>query len=452
MDVLARLALPGILALSATAALIVGILLVRYGFAAPEDDAYDAERRITATRIGHMLVVVCLAGIAVLASAALMARPSSPAGTPAAALGPSRPANPPSPAAPPDTPEPGDPARAAASADQSDGPGPRQSVETVTPSERPGSSETDRTAPPGARAPRQDVAARSRQVAAASPAAPEPTAPRQAGASASRSDTPDAARPGQAAAAARPDTPETTPPRRAGGSTVRPDTSDASRSRQAAARPGAPESDAAGRGGAQTVRVEPTEAGKLGKETIPARQTTADAADAPTIRRDEKPPAQQARSERQDTATSPQLPPRPRADERPPDLPPRTDYTWRSETGSVAATTGEGAPPPVPAGKLQLSTIVQGVHVDVHQQTGDAGDVVYTVHLAEAGNKPLTGADVSLLGRDPNGQPLRAALAPAGEPGYYRARVTARSAEDLRLRVVHTGARFEVSLDHAASW
>ncbi|MGH7393149.1 MAG: hypothetical protein ACREM3_27400, partial [Candidatus Rokuibacteriota bacterium] len=75
MDLLARFALPAILALSAAGALIVATLLMRYGFASPEDeDLDDAEQRIGATRIAHALVAFCFAAVAVLAVAALAAR------------------------------------------------------------------------------------------------------------------------------------------------------------------------------------------------------------------------------------------------------------------------------------------------------------------------------------------------------------------------------------------
>jgi hypothetical protein len=59
---------------------------------------------------------------------------------------------------------------------------------------------------------------------------------------------------------------------------------------------------------------------------------------------------------------------------------------------------------------------------------------------------------VSLLGRTKEGLPVSLALLPARDPGFYRTRVAAQSAEGLRLRVVHASARFEVSLDHTVSW
>jgi hypothetical protein len=109
---------------------------------------------------------------------------------------------------------------------------------------------------------------------------------------------------------------------------------------------------------------------------------------------------------------------------------------------------------PADLGEPQMTATVQGVRVDVLTTRGGRRDTVYTVKLLEAGRRPLSGAEVTLLGHSDTGASLMAPLTPGSEPGIYRGRVPAspETLRDFRLRVSHRAKRFEVSLSQGVTW
>lgn len=96
---------------------------------------------------------------------------------------------------------------------------------------------------------------------------------------------------------------------------------------------------------------------------------------------------------------------------------------------------------------------VQGVNVDVQTRVARDNETVYLVRLLDETNRPITGADVKLVGQRGDGTPVLATLEPTGEPGVHRGGVpTPGEGADLRLRVVGTSRRFEVSLAQEVIW
>lgn len=79
MSALIRYALPGIIVLSALGALLMSLLVVRYGFPTGDEDPGESNRRLLVTRVGHALAGVCFAAAAILAVVALPARVPAPA-------------------------------------------------------------------------------------------------------------------------------------------------------------------------------------------------------------------------------------------------------------------------------------------------------------------------------------------------------------------------------------
>jgi hypothetical protein len=81
--------LPGIIIVSALGALIVALLLFRYGFGPYEDEEpEDSERRLLIVRVGHGAAALCFASAAILAVAAWTARPLDGVAAPASAVAP----------------------------------------------------------------------------------------------------------------------------------------------------------------------------------------------------------------------------------------------------------------------------------------------------------------------------------------------------------------------------
>ncbi len=79
MAALALYALPGIVVSSALGALIIAILLLRYGFTPDaEEDPDEADHRLFVLRCGHALVAMCFACAAILAVFAWTSRPGEP--------------------------------------------------------------------------------------------------------------------------------------------------------------------------------------------------------------------------------------------------------------------------------------------------------------------------------------------------------------------------------------
>ena len=96
---------------------------------------------------------------------------------------------------------------------------------------------------------------------------------------------------------------------------------------------------------------------------------------------------------------------------------------------------------------------VKGVNVDVQTRRLRNNETAYFVRLIDETNRPVTGADVTLVGTRADGTPVLATLEPTNEPGVHRGRVpTPGDGSDLRLRVVGTTTRFEVSLSREVNW
>ncbi|HXG03263.1 MAG TPA: hypothetical protein VNO23_07640 [Candidatus Binatia bacterium] len=77
MQPLTQYLLTGSIVASALGGLVLCLVIIRYGFPAPEDEAPDeAQRRIFLTRLGHAVAAFCFAVTALLTAAALGARGS----------------------------------------------------------------------------------------------------------------------------------------------------------------------------------------------------------------------------------------------------------------------------------------------------------------------------------------------------------------------------------------
>lgn len=89
MTGLTAYALPGIVLVSALGAVIICLLMLRYGFtAAHEEDPDEASHRLLVMRFGHALAALCFAGAAVLAVVAVKATGTETARAPIAAAAP----------------------------------------------------------------------------------------------------------------------------------------------------------------------------------------------------------------------------------------------------------------------------------------------------------------------------------------------------------------------------
>jgi hypothetical protein len=75
MQPLAQSLLTGSVVASAPGGLVLCLIVVRYGFPAPEDEApEEAQRRLSLTRLGHAVAAFCFAVTVLLTSVALGAR------------------------------------------------------------------------------------------------------------------------------------------------------------------------------------------------------------------------------------------------------------------------------------------------------------------------------------------------------------------------------------------
>lgn len=109
---------------------------------------------------------------------------------------------------------------------------------------------------------------------------------------------------------------------------------------------------------------------------------------------------------------------------------------------------------PADAGSPQMRTTLHGVNVDVRSRRGPGREILYVVRLSDTAGRPLTGADVSLVGQAADGAPFQAVLRSLAEAGVYQGRAALDPATltDLRLRVVRRDKRFELSLAQGVSW
>ena len=72
--------------------------------------------------------------------------------------------------------------------------------------------------------------------------------------------------------------------------------------------------------------------------------------------------------------------------------------------------------------------------------------ITYTARLWDASGRPIENAAVTIHGWMPNGSDVQAWLGSTATPGTYRGTATVGAATpgNLRVRVVHEGARFEI--------
>jgi hypothetical protein len=124
-----------------------------------------------------------------------------------------------------------------------------------------------------------------------------------------------------------------------------------------------------------------------------------------------------------------------------------------SAPGAAVHRSDEASALPTGATVEHFRATVKGVNVDVQTRPLRNNETAYLVSLMDETNRPVTGADVTLVGKRRNGTSVQATLAPTNEPGVHRGRLpTSDDGPDLRLRVVATTTRFEVSLAREVSW
>jgi hypothetical protein len=116
-------------------------------------------------------------------------------------------------------------------------------------------------------------------------------------------------------------------------------------------------------------------------------------------------------------------------------------------------TDDEASALPANVGTNHFRTTIQGIGVDVLSGAGREGHTIYSIRLTDVSGRPLNGADVALVGQMADGTAVQMPLPATGEPGLYRGRVTSGQApRDVRLRVVASHRRFELSLAQGVSW
>jgi len=124
-----------------------------------------------------------------------------------------------------------------------------------------------------------------------------------------------------------------------------------------------------------------------------------------------------------------------------------------SAPGAAVRRSDEASALPTGATVEHFRATVKGVNVDVQARPLRNNETAYLVRLMDETNRPVTGADVMLVGKRGDGTSVLATLEPTNEPGVHRGRVpTPGSGSDLRLRVVAANTRFEVSLAREVSW
>jgi len=124
-----------------------------------------------------------------------------------------------------------------------------------------------------------------------------------------------------------------------------------------------------------------------------------------------------------------------------------------SAPGAAVRRSDEASALPTGATVEHFRATVKGVNVDVQARPLRNNETAYLVSLMDETNRPVTGADVMLVGKRGDGTSVLATLEPTNEPGVHRGRVpTPGSGSDLRLRVVAANTRFEVSLAREVSW
>jgi len=121
--------------------------------------------------------------------------------------------------------------------------------------------------------------------------------------------------------------------------------------------------------------------------------------------------------------------------------------------GAAVHRSDEASALPTGATVEHFRATVKGVNVDVQARPLRTNETAYLVSLMDETNRPVTGADVTLVGKRKDGTSVLATLEPTNEPGVHRGRLpTSDDGSDLRLRVVGTTTRFEVSLAREVSW
>ena len=121
--------------------------------------------------------------------------------------------------------------------------------------------------------------------------------------------------------------------------------------------------------------------------------------------------------------------------------------------GAAVRRSDEASALPTGATVEHFRARVKGVNVEVQTRPLRNNETAYVVSLMDETNRPVTGADVTLVGTRRDGTPVHLTLASTNEPGVHHGRLpTPDHGSDLRLRVVGATTRFEVSLAREVSW
>src|SRR5439155_656817 len=94
-----------------------------------------------------------------------------------------------------------------------------------------------------------------------------------------------------------------------------------------------------------------------------------------------------------------------------------------SAPGAAVRRSDEASALPTGATVEHFRATVKGVNVDVQARPLRNNETAYLVRLMDETNRPVTGADVMLVGKRGDGTSVVATLEPTNEPGVHRGRV-----------------------------
>jgi len=180
--------------------------------------------------------------------------------------------------------------------------------------------------------------------------------------------------------------------------------------------------------------------------TLPPARRTSPGLTPPPVRRDPASPTATTRRETPDSA-SPAEPPRVLTGSD--GAVPRSQAARRGSTQGATGVSQPESAASAPAGRTRSAKAPSPPRVELEAQPVGADAeraITYTARLWDANGRPIENAAVTLHGWMPNGNDLQAALGSTPTPGTYRGTATVGPATpgNLRVRVVHEGARFEI--------